>query len=223
MSIHDTDRVKMAENIDIIRVTNFRMCSYVKDFLTAHCIARIAGDEKQLLLMQNQLFPSHDGRLRKYNTVIVDSLSEIEAFNMYELLGIDPSANKSLLDDVPTAEFKEYKQNHTRIQILVRAFRDLPMNVLMTCSQQYEQDELKKYHFTLGLTGKLSGQIQGFFDIVGFLTMGQPTEEKDAPRRLYVQPVGGKFDAKTRRSSLTKPFFDDPTMSSIMKATGLVK
>lgn len=223
MSIFDSDRVKDAEKVDIIPLNNFKTASYVKDFLTAHCYARIRDDDEALMKMQNQLFPGHDGRLRKYNTVIIDSLSEIEAFNMYDLLSIDPNANKVLLDETPTAEFKEYKQNHMRLQLLVRAFRDLPMNVLMTCAHQYDKDEVGKYHFTLNLTGKLSGQIQGFFDIVGYLTMAAPTEEKEAPRRLWVQPVGGKFDAKNRRSSLTKAFFDDPTMTSIMKAAGLMK
>lgn len=219
MSLLGTDRIKEPEMIDIIRVTTFKQIVQVKDFVFAHCKYREAGNEEALWTLQNKFMPGLD-RLRKYHTVVLDSLSEAEAYNMTDLLGLDN--NMLLSDDMVVAEFKEYKQNHSKLQMLVRAFRDLPMHVLMSCHQQYTQDEMKKYHYTLSLTGKLSSQIQGFFDIVGWLTsQANATEDKEAPRRLWVQPIGGRYDAKCRRASLKKPYLDNPTMTTIMEQTGL--
>ncbi len=224
MALFDNKMVKNPELIDNIPINTFRQMSYIKDFLQAHCIARDKGDTAQLKKMQDNLFgEGGDDRIREYRTVIVDSLNEIETMNMYELLSVDPNGANSLTSEMPTAEFKEYKQNNNRMQLLIRALRDLPMHVLVICHQQYDQDEMKRMKFTLNLTGKLSTGVQGFFDVVGFLTASNPTEEKEAPRRLWVQPVGGKFDAKNRRASMKEAFFDDPTMITIMKKIGLAK
>lgn len=222
MSIYD-GTIKNAPKIDIIRVTTFKQMAYIKDFLVAHAKFREADDEVKLAALQKAVLggDSEPDRLRRYKTIIVDSLAEIESYCMYDLLGV--TEGYSLAADMPTAEFKEYKQNFNKINLLVRGLRDLPMHILMTSSQQYDQDELKKYHYSPNLTGKLAGNVQGFFDILGYLMTSSPTEEKEAPRRLWVQPVGGKFDAKNRRASIKQTHFDDPTMESIMRAVGLVK
>jgi hypothetical protein len=162
-----------------------------------------------------------NGRLRRYKTVIIDSLTEIEALNMQDLLGIHEGFN--LTSDLPVAEFKEYKQNFNKMQMFIRTFRDLKMNIIMTASPQWDQDESKVYHYTLNLTGKLASQVQGFFDIVGFMQTGQATENEAATRRLWIQPVGGRFDAKTRLAGCKKSFFDNPTMGAIMQETGFLR
>lgn len=223
MSLHDNPRIKNPELIDEISAVNFKVCSTVKDFLAAHCILRDQGNDEKLWELQRKYMPGVEDRLRKYRTVIIDSLSEIETLNMYDLLSVNPDANAALAGEMPVAEFKEYKQNNNKMQLLIRAIKNLPMNVFMTCAEAWEQDEMKRYHFTPSLTGKLSGQIQGFFDIVGYLQAASPTEDKEAPRRLWVQPVGGRFDAKTRLASLKKPYFDDPVVASIMAAAGLAQ
>jgi len=218
----ETDRIKNVQLIDEVRVQNFKQLSFVKDFLKAHCIYRDRGDDAKLLELQQKVFGEgifEPDRLRKYKTVIVDSLSEIEQFNMYDLLGI--SVDQALHLDMNTAEFKEYKLNFNKMQLFIRGMRDLPMHVLMTAAQDYEQDEQKRQLFRPHLTGKLAAHIQGFFDVVAWLQVGQSTEDKVAPRRLWVQPVGGKFDAKNRRASLKKAFLEDPTMASLMKDMGL--
>ena len=220
MSIYGTDRVKEADGVDIIRVTNFKEMASIKDWLKAHCVHRIAKNDDKLQELQDMVF-GEGLPLRRYHTIIVDSLSEVEAYNMYDLLGIGDNMN--LNSEMPVAEFKEYKQNNNKMQLLIRQLRDLPMHVIMTCHETYEQDETKKYHYTLKLTGQLSNNVQGFFDIVGWLQPMAATEDKESPRKLWVQPVGGKFSAKCRRPGLKKSFFDDPTMSSIMKEAGLEK
>jgi len=66
------------------------------------------------------------------------------------------------------------------MQMMIRAFRDLPMHVFFVCAQQYTQDETKKMHYTPALTGKLAAQAQGFVDIVGFLRAQAPDDQGNA-------------------------------------------
>lgn len=221
LSLVDSPYLQGFAHVDIAEVTTFRSLQVIKDFLSAHVIFRNAGNEEKLRSIQSQVLPEDldDGRLRRYNTVIIDSLTELNEFCMADLLGLHQGF--SFTGDLPTAEFKEYKQNHGKMQMLIRTFRDLDMHVIMTAAAAYDQDELKAYHYTPSLTGQLSNKAQGFFDIVGFLQTGAATEDTNAPRRLYVQPVGGRFDAKSRLAKCRKPYFDNPSMGAVMKEVGL--
>lgn len=213
------------ENIDEVTVQDFKTLARVFEFLKAHCVARDAQDDEKLAELQERVFgqgPSKDVPLRKYNTVILDSLSEIEQYSFNQLLGVLDTTK--LDEEVMSAEFKEYKQNHGMILRLVRNFRNLPMHVIFTCAETYTQDETKKMRFTLDLTGKLSKKVQGFMDMVGYLVVGQAQDENsEAPRRLYVSPSGtGRYDAKHRYAGFRKPYFDNPTIGLILKETGLL-
>jgi len=156
-------------------------------------------------------------RLRRYRTVIVDSLSEVNAYLIYQLLGI--TEETSLDDDKveETAGWDEYKKGNQMLQMLIRAYRDLPMNVLMACGTQYNQDENKVMHWGPSLIGKLASQVQGFFDIVGFMKVGKPPEGKptEIPRTLWIQPVE-RFAAKTRLAQFKDPYINKPTMTKLM-------
>jgi hypothetical protein len=219
--LFDNPMIRNHEMIDVLRVTSFKQLQSVRDFAFAHARYRDENNEEALRKLQLIVFGDNEignGRLRKYRTIIIDSLTEIEALNMQDLLGIHEGFN--LTSDMPTAEFKEYKMNFNKMQMFIRIFRDLKMHIIMTASPQWDQDESKVYHYTLNLTGKLASQVQGFFDIVGFMQTGQATEQEAATRRLWIQPVGGKFDAKTRLAGCKKSFFDNPRMADIMKETG---
>lgn len=224
MALEDSTRVRNALNIDRIRVTDFKMVAHVQEFLKMHCKYRDEGNLDGLRNLEARvkgLQPTDIKTPRQYKTVIIDSLTEVEQFNLYNLLGIDQ--NMKLTDaggesvELDVARFDEFRKNNQMMQLLVRAYRDLPMNVIIVCAQQYAQDELKRMHYTPALTGKLSSQVQGFVDIVGHLQVGKIVEgQSEAKRRLYVQPVGN-FDAKFRKASYKSTYFDDPTMSSIMQ------
>ncbi len=221
LSLTDTDRIGHTDKLDVIKITNFAMADKVKEWLTAHCTFRDQPGpeaEEKLRQLESRVRGRPVGKPKRYKTLVVDTLSEIETFCMYGVLGINDQM--ALADDIPTAEWAQFKQNNNKMQILVRRLRDLPMHVLMTCACKWNQDELKRYHYTLALTGQLSKQVQGFVDIVGYMEMGQPTENTAAPRRLWVQRVG-RFDAKCRWASYKGTHFDDPTMLSILKAVGI--
>ncbi len=155
---------------------------------------------------------------REYRTVIIDSLTELEAYCFNQLLGITDTTR--LDDETQSAEWSEYKKNHTMMQRVVRAFRDLPMHVIFTAAEQFQQDENKRYKFSPDLTGKLSKKIQGFMDMVGYLAIGRDGEK--TVRRLYVSPSPqGKYDAKHRYQAFKGEFFTNPSIQSILVETKL--
>lgn len=228
MTVYDSPRVKAFEKIHNIPVTTFKQVAYIHEFLAAYCKARDAGNKAAMAKLYSQVTGIPVEELSDppiFRTVVIDSLTELEAYCTYGILNID--ANKVMRDgDMDVAGWPEFRKNNEMVKLLVRAFRDLPMHIIMTCAEQWTQDEQKRYHYTPALTGKLSAQVQGFVDIVGWITVGQLQEGQiEAPRRVYVQPLaaGPKFDAKNRRPVFRGAFFDNPSMGSIMKDIGMLK
>jgi AAA domain len=224
--MEENPRIQMADEIEHVRVTNFLQVARVQEFLKAHCVRRDSNDLDGMRKVEAALkgiSPDQIQTPRKFRTVIIDSLSEVEQYCMYGLLKVNEG---ELLtgssDEIDVARFDEFRKNNMMIQVLVRAFRDLPMHVIFVCSQAYTQDELKRFHYGPRMTGQLSSQIQGFTDVVGYLRAGTPDDQGHQPRRLFVQPIE-RFDAKNRRASFRDSHLEDPTMASLMTAFGLVK
>lgn len=227
MSLEDNDRIIHKDRIDRISITSFQQMAKAHEFLKAHCRYRDDPDAIDKLKKLQALFTGvaveniNDKNLRHYNTVLIDSMSELDQLTLYELLGFtsDMKLDEAIADgDMEVADWPIYRKNNQMINLIIRAYRDLPINVIIICHAAYTQDEMKRMFYAPGLTGKLSAQIQGFVDIVGYLKVGKPEEgQKEAPRRLYVQPVG-KFDAKNRKASFKDSSFEDPTMLSIQAA-----
>jgi hypothetical protein len=233
MTIYESPRIQHAELVNSVDVFDFKTAGHILNFLKAHCIQRDIGDIAKLKVLQAMsqgLDPKEganipDDQVRRYKTVIIDSLSELDAYSSYAILGIDESVIMS--EEVDTAGWPEFRKNLERMKFLIREYRNLPMNVLFTCGEKFSQDENKKYHYTLSLTGQLAAAVQGFVDIVGWLVPAPATDSKPNPRRMWIDQVTGtgipRYEAKNRRPSLKAPFLDDPTMATIMQGIGLVK
>lgn len=231
LTIIDSRRIKNGTKINHIEVTHIKQLGLVHDYLKAHCKHRDENNEEKLYSLQAQVTGYSVEELKqmgpppRYRTVILDSLTEIDSLSNYSILGLDPAKIMAGdMADIDTAGWPEFRKNNEMIKMLMRAYRDLPIHVLYTAAESWTQDETKKFHYSPAMTGKLSAQVQGFMDIVGYLVTATPEENKDAPRRLYVQPVntGSRFDAKNRRSAFRGSYFDDPLMADIMKKTALI-
>jgi hypothetical protein len=222
----DNDRIKDGIHLleNRVQATTFEQVSKVHDWLKGHCIARDAKNTKALIENEARLRGLTTAEItepKMYRTVILDSLSEINQMSNQELLGVDEAkvlAGDS--DDIQVATWDEFRKNNMRIQMLCRAFRNLPMNFLATAGVQYKQDDQKKMFHEPALTGQLARQVLGVFDIVGFFRTYRQGDKVE--RRVYVQPVEN-FYAKNRRSVFKKDYFIDPTMLSMMADIGLVK
>lgn len=228
----DNSRIEHPEFIDLVRIKQIEQLQKLYEFLRHHCRFRDQGDKKQMETLQRMVFGipddipigedgDHDLRLREYHTVILDSLTEIEAQNLAKAMKLD-SVGIEHAGEIEKAGWDEFRLNNHTMQRIIRAFRDLDLNVILICAQRYDQDELKRYHYSPALTGKLGTQVQGFVDVVGWLMVGTDAEGKPS-RRLAVQPhTGPKADAKSRFAAYKEPYFDSPTMTALMKGFGLV-
>lgn len=229
LTLQNSQRIQAKNRIMTIPVDTFTTVGYIHDFLVAHCKFRDANDINGLKRLESQVTGIPIDQIeepKKFKTVIIDSLTEVEAYSMYSLLGVD--ASKVMISaDMDVADWPIFRKNFEMVKLLCRSYRNLPMHVIFVAAQSYTQDETKKFHYTPQLTGKLSTALQGQVDLVGWITTGPSTPEKPSPRRLYVQPVSDpmapKFDAKIRNGAYALPYFEDPVMADIMKAMGLTK
>lgn len=220
------------DNLDVISCRTYKQVARIQEYLKQHCAAREEGDIDKLRTLEAIVRHCDEDKIgepKQYRTVLMDSLTEVEEYCMYQLLGISDTTR--LDEETASPEWAEYKRNHNMIKRLIRSYRDLPMHVIFTCAVSWTQDETKKYRYSPQMTGKLSSQIQGFMDMVGYLVIGNPVEEETKegvisiiPRRLFVQPgPSGKYNAKCRFPKFKGAYFDDPTMEMILDAVGLLE
>lgn len=228
------DRITRPHLIDMVRVTRIEQLQKIYEWLTYHIKARDSNDETQLRRLQNIVFfgdanitreqalemhPDFDyDRIRRFKTIILDSLTDIEAQNMANIMGV---ADKGfdVGEDLNPAGYTEFRKNNNSIQQLVRSFRNLDIHFIAICGQKYAKDEIGRFHYTPWMTGQLATQIQSFFDVVGYMVVSNADPSKPDVRRLYVQPQAAvKFDAKCRIASLKTPMLEDPLFADLLRA-----
>ena len=158
-----------------------------------------------------------------YKTVVVDSLSELQKYNLDSIVGekmgkaSKSGQTRTSPDDIWQEDYGESTQNMRRV---VRRFRDLPMNVIFTCHAVTSQDESKKEVIRPALTPKLCTSVEGYVDVVGYLYTKEVVTtdgEESLVRKLLVQPYG-KFHAKDRSpGGRLGTVIEQPTMTEIMR------
>lgn len=203
-------------DIDRIGVSSYGQLARTYEFLRLHCRLRDSGAIDKLVALETQLRPGAEVKKpRQWRTVVVDSLSEVQKYCMYQLLGI--RIGERALDLIPGSPgLADWNQAAEMIRLLVRSFRDLPMHVVFVAAEQIQEDERKQLHRRPALPGKLGGEVQGFFDIVGYLHAAPAEDGSKVQRRLFLQP-GRTFQAKTRFADCTVPYLDNPTMAALHK------
>ena len=212
-------------DLDLITISNFGQFARVQEYLRRHCILRDRAEKGDKAAIQGLIkyestlkgVPEEEITEPKlYRTVVVDSLTEVQKYCMYQLLGI--KIGEFALDLPPDQpEWSEWGKSAEMIRLLVRTFRDLSMNTIFVCGMGSEQDHQKRYHYQPLLPGKLANEILGFFDTVGFMTSGR-TEGGDLIRRLYLEP-GATFKAKNRFVNFSGNYIDQPTMADLFRLT----
>lgn len=206
------------DDIDIIRISAFPQFSRVYEFLKLHCSYRDANNIPKLEELQRSAGANPN---KRYHTVVVDSLTEVQKLVMYYLTG--RAVGIGTLDSIPSQpQFKEWGQSAEMIRMLIRSFRDLPMHVLFVAAEMEVENigqNGKQLLKRPSLPGKLSNEAQGFLDMVGYLAVAHIAIEEggtELRRRLYLVP-GRTFQAKHRFAKEGVEFIDNPTMSSLLE------
>lgn len=142
-----------------------------------------------------------------YKTVAIDSLSEFAALDMKTIMEAAYNANPDkVTKEVPSP--REWGICREHIRTLVRAFRDLPCNVIYTASVGTFQEEGQPTKYFPGFAGKLAKDVPGFMDIVGY--MYSENVGDNVIRKIQFQSTR-RIVAKDRTSTLG-PFLENPTV-----------
>jgi phage nucleotide-binding protein len=145
-----------------------------------------------------------------YNTVVLDSLTEIQKFNMEQIMFELPEDSKTDLD-VPS--MREWGKNLNQMRRFVRAFRDLEMHTVFTCLAQVVKTKLGATERKPYLNGKLADEVAGFLDIVVYMYKLDVDGEN---QRLLLTEATDEFTAKDRTNKLPT-VIKQPTMAEILK------
>lgn len=172
-------------------------------------------DWKEMQLVYDEL---HAGR-HEYNTVVIDSLTECQNFNMgtimQELVERKTDEGKSVDPDIPG--LREYGKGLLQMRKYVRAFRDLPMHTIFTALEQERKDEKTgQVSVTPLLTGRLAAEIGAYLDLVMYYYVKEvPVEGGEMEtKRILLTRKTAKHIAKDRSGKLPITIVD-PTMSDL--------
>ena len=209
-----------AENIIIKDIFTYEDFARMYDFLKLHCRYKEAGDVASLIKLQNAYLKCDISEIKElflFEAVIIDSLTEVQKYCVYKLMGLDMD---SKLDEIPEyMQMRDWGSALEMILLMVRNFRALPIHKIFIIQQGEDQDDKKKRFFTPMLQGQAKASILGFFDFVGYYKIEQITETGTL-RRLYLSPVGS-FKAKHRFEGFDKHWIDQPTMKKVLAARAL--
>ncbi len=146
----------------------------------------------------------------EYQTVVLDSLTEIQKFSMYRIMASVLKEHPDRDPEVPS--IREWGKNIEQIRRLVRAFRDLPMNVVFTALAATDKDNKTGLVTTRpSLSGKLAMEVGGFVDILLYMYIKRVDD--DNQRLLLSAGTEGQI-AKDRSDNLP-PVIVNPDMQTV--------
>lgn len=163
----------------------------------------------QIKKVHEDLRVNNDGY---YKTVIIDSLSELADLDMREVMR--QMLQKRPDRDPDVADKREWGIVRTHMRRIVRAFKDLPMNTIMTALLIKDKDDTTgAVTYYPQLSGKLKAEVPGFFDVVGFM---QSTVKGEEVTRTVQFQKSEKVTAKDRTSSFG-PILYNPTIPEMIE------
>lgn len=168
---------------------------------------------KDMQNVYNELYEGGHG----YRTIVLDSLTEIQKFNMYNIMQDVVQKRPELDADVPS--MREWGKNLEQIRRLVRGFRDLDMHTIFTALNKTDKDQ-KTGIMTMkpSLSGKLADEIPAFLDVVMYYYVKEMTGadgETEFRRLLLTQKTDAQV-AKDRTGRLPQ-IIENPSMLEIHK------
>ena len=148
----------------------------------------------------------------EYETVIVDSLTECQKFNMYHVMRNRVESSSANVD-IDAPDLRAWGINLEQMRKFVRAFRDLPINTVFTALVKDDKD--KKTGLTMkkpNLSGKLASEVAAFLDIVCYMYMKEVDGDQT---RLLLSAATDDVVAKDRTGKLPVVMLN-PTMQTII-------
>jgi hypothetical protein len=152
-----------------------------------------------------------------FNTVIIDSLTEVQKFNMDEIMRkmVDAAEEKGSERDMDVPSLREWGKNLEQTRRFVRAFRDLPLNVIFTALVREDKDKLQRPINVPSLSGKMAGEVAAFLDIVCFYSIKEVPGENGPQQVRVLQSQATEFTTAKDRSGKLPPAMVGPDMEQL--------
>lgn len=162
----------------------------------------------QIVEAHNMLKVDNNGY---YKTVVIDSLTELQKLDMSDIMKELVQRRPDRDPDVP--DVREWGKSGTHMRQIVRAFRDLPMNTILTALVDPFKDSTGSVVLYPNLPGKMRTELAGFFDVVGYLYT-RPEEEGEAITRI-IQFTGTQRVIAKDRTAVLGHFMENPTIPAM--------
>lgn len=148
-----------------------------------------------------------------YKTVILDSVTEIQKMNMDSIMRalVEKADERDM--DVPS--LREWGKNLEQTRRFVRAFRDLPMNVIFTALVREDKDRMGRPVNLPSLSGKMAGEVSAFLDIVLYYSIKEIQGEKGPEQVRVLQSAATESTIAKDRSGLLPSVMLSPTMEKL--------
>jgi AAA domain len=149
-----------------------------------------------------------------YKTLVCDSLTETQKFSMSEIMRDVVKAHPDRDPDV--ASLREWGKSGEQVRRLVRALRDLNCNVIFTALKADDKDDKGNVLKTKpSLPGKMSGEIAGYVDVVGYLYKKEVRKGTEVDNKTLLLTQGTEKQIAKDRSGRLPMIMDAPTMVDI--------
>jgi len=149
-----------------------------------------------------------------FSTVVLDSLTEIQKFNMNEIM-LKLIEGKGDERDMDVPSIREWGKNLEQTRRFVRAFRDLPLNVIFTALEREDKDRAGRPIKLPSLSGKMAGEVAAFLDIVLYYNIKEVTEDGEPKQVRVLQSAATESTVAKDRSGLLPPVLLDPNMEQL--------
>jgi hypothetical protein len=199
-------------DIPSIKIRNYVQFNAIYEYLRAHCIFRDNNDMDMLKQSEAYFRQINVKKIKEpkiYNTVIIDSISEVVRYCMMMAKNVDIE-NTRIDSFINQTEWSDRNKVTENILLLIRKFRDLPMHVIFVSSCKFND---KMGQFTPNIEGQLGIDIQGFMDHVGYYT--STIDENNEEHRYLILRPRQNIQAKNRFPNFTQSFLKDPIMADI--------
>jgi AAA domain len=153
-----------------------------------------------------RFFAYDTGALEWFHTICLDSISEI--------------AEICLVSELASAKDprQAYGELAVKMKTMIRAFKDLPYNVIFTAMQEKAETDVGTKFFPAlpgqQLAGKVNWISHQFDEVFSYRILPDEAGGTNARRLLQTQPDAA-FDAKDRSGSLE--FWEEPNLANIFK------
>jgi len=160
-----------------------------------------------------------------FKTFVIDTGTEAQKLSMNDIMAQLVISGRpgggEVNFDVPAQ--REWGESISQMRTLVRHFRDLPVNFIMTCHEAEAKDPRGQNWVVPDLPGKLKNQTAGMFSNVFYLAVERKVVPEgrskivEAERRVLLTGLTEGFQAKSRTGLFERTVYD-PKLEDLYKA-----